>query len=92
VDTLGWVQYKHGDLTRALSTLGQAVNLAPSAAVLRYHLALAELKAGQTVAARDNLEKALSDGKPFEGMTDARSVLTRLQSSGSPTASTAARD
>lgn len=90
VDTLGWVQYKHGDLTRALSTLGQAVNLAPGAPVLRYHLAMAELKSGQTVAARDNLEKALSGGKPFEGMTEARSVLTRLQSAGSP--STAARD
>jgi Flp pilus assembly protein TadD len=90
VDTLGWVQYKHGDLTRALSTLGQAVNLAPSAPVLRYHLAMAELKSGQTVSARDNLEKALSGGKPFDGMAQARSVLTRLQPSGG--ASTAARD
>lgn len=90
VDTLGWVQYKRGDLTRALSTLGQAVNLAPSAPGLRYHLAMAELKSGQTVAARDNLEKALSGGKPFDEIVNARAVLTQLQSSGSP--STAARD
>ena len=90
VDTLGWVQYKHGYVTRALSTLGQAVNLAPGAPVLRYHLAMAELKSGQTVAARDNLEQALSGGKPFEGSAEARSVLTRLQSPGS--SSTAARD
>lgn len=86
VDTLGWVQYKRGDLTRALSALGQAVNLAPSVPVLRYHLAMAELKSGQAVAARDNLEKALSGGRPFEGITEARAVLTQLQSSGSPTA------
>jgi len=84
VDTLGWVQYKRGDLTRALSTLGQAVNLAPSLPVLRYHLAMVELKSGQTVAARDNLKKALSGGKPFEGMSEARSALMRLQSSGAP--------
>ncbi|HEV2443759.1 MAG TPA: tetratricopeptide repeat protein [Steroidobacteraceae bacterium] len=90
VDTLGWVQYKQGNLTRALSTLGQAVNLAPSVPELRYHLAMAELKSGQSVVARDNLEKALSGGKPFDGMADARAVLTRMQSSGSP--STAARD
>ncbi len=93
VDTLGWVQYKRGDLTRALSTLGQAVNLAPSVAVLRYHLAMAELKSGQTVAARDNLALALGGGKPFDGMAEARSVLTQLQSSGGrATASIATRD
>ncbi|HUA23324.1 MAG TPA: tetratricopeptide repeat protein, partial [Steroidobacteraceae bacterium] len=90
VDTLGWVQYKQGNVTRALSTLGQAVNLAPGVPELRYHLAMAELKSGQTVVARDNLQKALSGGKPFDGMADARAVLTRMQSAGSP--NTAARD
>jgi len=90
MDTLGWVQYKQGELTRALSTLGQAVNLAPGVPELRYHLAMAELKSGQALAARDNLNRALSGGKPFEGIADARAVLTQLQSSGSP--STAARD
>lgn len=90
IDTLGWVQYKQGSLNRALSTLGEAVNLAPGVPELRYHLAMAELKSGQTVVARDNLEKALSGGKPFDGMADARAVLTRMQSSGSP--NTAARD
>jgi tetratricopeptide (TPR) repeat protein len=90
VDTLGWVQYKQGQLNSALSTLGQAVNLAPSVPELRYHLAMAELKSGQMAVARDNLQKALSGGKPFQGMDEARSVLTGMQSSGSP--NTAARD
>ena len=90
VDTLGWVQYKRGDLTRALSTLGQAVNLAPSVPELRYHLAMAELQSGQTAVARDNLEKALSGGNSFDGKAEARAALTKLQSSASP--STAARD
>jgi Flp pilus assembly protein TadD len=90
VDTLGWVQYRRGDLTHALSTLGQAVNLAPAVPELRFHLAMAQIQSGQTAVARDNLEKALSGGKPFNGITEARAALTKLQSSANP--STAARD
>ena len=92
LDTLGWIRYQRGELPSALSTLGQAVNLAPGAGVLRYHLAMAELKSGQTAAARDNLQQALQDGKPFEGSVDARSVLTHLQASTQqPAAATVSR-
>jgi len=59
--------------------LGRALGLAPDASGIRYHLAMAQLKAGQTASARGNLEQALKPGINFEGRSDARTALASLQ-------------
>ena len=79
VDTLGWVRYKRGETASALPVLGKAVSLAPEAPVVRYHLAMAQLKSGQTETARSNLQQALKVGDQFEGAGDARTALASLQ-------------
>ena len=83
IDTLGWVHFKRGDTSGALQLLSKALNLAPDASAIRYHLAMAELKAGQAVTARGNLEQALKPGVKFEGVGDARAALASLQTPGS---------
>ena len=86
VDTLGWVRYKRGETSSALSALDKAVSMAPDAPGARYHLAMAQLKSGQADTARDNLQRALKLGNAFEGVADARVALANLQ-----TRTTAAR-
>jgi tetratricopeptide (TPR) repeat protein len=79
VDTLGWVHFRRGDTDGALQLLSRALSLAPDASGIRYHLAMAQLKAGQTASARGNLEQALRPGVNFEGVRDARTALASLQ-------------
>jgi tetratricopeptide (TPR) repeat protein len=79
VDTLGWVHFKRGDTEGALQLLGNALSLAPDASTIRYHLAMAQLKAGEVAAARGNLQQALKPGINFEGAGEARATLASLQ-------------
>ena len=78
LDTRGWVLYKRGDYPGAMEAFGKAVNLAPGARVLRYHLGLAQLKAGQTAEARESLEAAVVDGPDYPGLQDARALLKTM--------------
>jgi tetratricopeptide (TPR) repeat protein len=82
LDTNGWVHYKRGEAQDALPILERALVRAPDSQVIRYHLALAELDAGQTDRARTNLETALSGAADFSGVEHARAVLARLKQSG----------
>lgn len=47
LDTRGWVLFKRGELAEALSDLEQAAARRPDSQVIRYHLGMAQLKAGQ---------------------------------------------
>lgn len=78
LDTYGWVQLERGDTPRALSALQRAVQLAPGVPALRYHLGMAQLKAGQSSAGRESLRLALSSGAPFEGYRDARETFDKM--------------
>jgi len=78
LDTAGWVHFKRGEYQDALPVLERAVEHAPESKVIRYHLALAELRLGQRDRARSNLETALSGTSDFSGADDARSILARL--------------
>lgn len=81
LDTYGWVRLRRGEMTEALPALQRAVQEAPGAKVMLYHLGMAYLKAGQQDKARTNLEAALADGSSFSGTQDARLALARLKSS-----------
>jgi len=78
LDTHGWVMFKLGEVTQALPELQKAAAGAPESKVIRYHLGMALLKAGQPDKARASLEEALAGGASFSGAEDARLALTQL--------------
>ena len=79
IDTRGWVKFKSGDYHAAESLLQQAVDKSPNAPEFRYHLAMAQLRSGETGGAQQNLETALGQARPFDGINDARTTLARLK-------------
>jgi Flp pilus assembly protein TadD len=78
LDTRGWVMFKLGQFGEALPVLERAAEHAPASKVIRYHLAMAQLKTGQRDKARTNLETALEGAANFAGIDEARSTLASL--------------
>jgi Tfp pilus assembly protein PilF len=78
LDTYGWVLYKHGDATAAVTVLRDVWVKAPRSPIVLYHLGMAQLLAGQAAAARDSLTRAVKSGKDFPGMDEAKATLDRL--------------
>lgn len=81
LDSCGWATFKRGDYAEALPILERAARRSPDSKEILYHVAMAELRAGQRDRARTNLESALSGSAAFVGAEDARSVLASLKSS-----------
>lgn len=79
LDTSGWVQFKRGEYAEALPLLERAAQRAPESREIRYHVAMAELQAGQRDRARSNLEFALSGAARFLGADAARTALASLK-------------
>jgi tetratricopeptide (TPR) repeat protein len=79
MDTRGWVKFKAGDFHGAESILEQAVVGAPDAPEPRFHLAMAQLRSGESQAAEQNLEAALKSDRPFNGRDVAKSTLEQLK-------------
>ncbi|MCP4618185.1 MAG: tetratricopeptide repeat protein [Bradyrhizobium sp.] len=57
-DTLGWISARRGDYKTALPLLESAAAALPSNAAVRYHLAMAYLKAGEPAKGSVELRKA----------------------------------
>jgi Tfp pilus assembly protein PilF len=79
VDTRGWIKFKSGDFHGAEALLQQAVEKTPGDPLIRYHLAMAQLRSGESRIAQQNLEAALQSTKPFDGMDQARATLAQLK-------------
>jgi tetratricopeptide (TPR) repeat protein len=79
LDTLGWVRFKRGEYQEALPTLERAAERAPDSKLIRYHLAMDQLRLGLRDRARSNLELALTGTDSFEGVEEARTVLASLK-------------
>ncbi len=58
-DTLGWILFLQGNAADALRTLPAAARLKPGDAMFRYHLDMAQSKAGRAREALESLETAL---------------------------------
>ena len=78
LDTHAWVMFKRGEVPQALSELERASAEEPNSKVIRYHLGMVQLKAGQPDKARASLEAALAGGASFTGTDEARLALAQL--------------
>lgn len=79
LDTVGWAYYKLGDLQKARGFLEQAIEQAPDAAEMNYHLAMALHDSGNLEAAREKLDKALAGDADFHGRKDAEKILEKMK-------------
>lgn len=78
MDTLAWILLDRGDTKRSVSLLQNAATISPQSLDIRYHLAVAMLKAGNRNGARDELNAVVSSGKPFASITEAKALLSKL--------------
>ena len=78
VDTYAWVLTARGEYAEAVSALSKIVAQHPAEPSFRYHLALAQIKSGQTDAGRSNLAQVVKSGARFEGEADARALFETL--------------
>ena len=77
-DTLGWVLYKKGLFSQAVTALAESVAKKPGVAVFQYHLGLSYAKAGNAKLARESLTAALALDPKAPHAEEARAELSRL--------------
>jgi len=82
LDTAGWVHFKRAEYAQALPELEHAAQERPESAEIRYHLGMAEMRAGLADRARTDLETAVAGSQRFDGSKEARAVLATLKNSG----------
>ncbi len=78
LDTVGWVYYKAGEFDKAVEILQQAVELAPDAAELHYHLGMAFASQGSPEKAKEHLTIATTSEQNFSGKESAHQKLKEL--------------
>jgi len=79
MDTLGWVRYMRGENGEALVILKRAHGKETKIPDISYHLGMAYFKAGDKAEAKLKLEEALSSGRPFQGVEQAKQVLSEIK-------------
>ena len=79
IDTLGWLLVQNGEITRGLVLLQEAVTKAPHVPEIRYHMAVALMKAGRREEARKELDRLLRTGKKFPERDEAAALRIRLE-------------
>lgn len=77
LDTLGWVRFKRGELSAAVSALEQALETRADSPSIRYRLGLALSKSGNPDRAREMLQAAVAAGA-FPEAQAARRELAQL--------------
>jgi len=78
LDTYGWVLYKRGETAASVPVLERVVAKAPNEPLARFHLGMAQSRAGSNSEARDNLLRAVNSGVKFSGLDEAKATLDNL--------------
>ena len=78
MDTLGWMLVQEGDATGGLNLLQKAVAIMPAALDIRYHYAVALVRTGNKIKARQVLQQLLDSNKAFPQLSDAKALLQHL--------------
>jgi putative PEP-CTERM system TPR-repeat lipoprotein len=78
-DTLGWILVEQGDTARGLELLQKASAAAPRVPEIRYHLALAWVKAGDKAKARSELQQLVETNAKFGEQAQAAKLLAELR-------------
>lgn len=78
LDTVGWVYYKAGKLNQSIEVLTQAIELAPKAAELHYHLGMAYAEQGNLDKAKEHLKIAAASEQNYAGKEHAQNKLNEL--------------
>ena len=77
-DTLGWIYYRKGLLSLAVTELEESVTRNPSNPLSQFHLGMTYAKNGDRDRARKALEAALKLKPDFEGAAEANRILATL--------------
>lgn len=77
-DTAGWLLVSQGKLLEGLPVLTKAVSLDGNNPEIRYHLAQALVRAGDTARARSELKVALASGKSFPKLAEAKALMAKI--------------
>jgi putative PEP-CTERM system TPR-repeat lipoprotein len=77
-DTLGWILVNTGNLEEGIAMLRQAVDLGGSRPQIRYHLAAALARSGETSEARAILQELLANDEEFAGRPAAEELMATL--------------
>jgi len=77
-DTLGWILYKRGEYSWALSLLQESAEKLPGSAEVQFHLGMAHYMMAEEGPARIALQRALQVGKQFAGKEETERRLAVL--------------
>ncbi len=77
MDTLGWILVEQGNPSRGLPMLTKAAAQAPGACAIRFHLAMALFKAGNTAAARNEMLAVGASAAPCAEKGQAQTLLAQ---------------
>jgi len=77
-DTLGWINFRKGDVTQAVEWLGKAQAKNASNPIFNYHLGMAYYKAGNSGKAKEYLQTALAYKGSFSEKDEAEKVLAGI--------------
>ena len=79
LDTVGWVNFRAGNITKAIEILEKAVSLAPNAAELHYHLGMAySVEGGDLEKAKEHLKIATESAQNYSGKDKAQAKFKQL--------------
>jgi len=78
LDTVGWIAYKQGNYDKAKEQLLKVLEMLPDSAISNYHLGMIYFKQNDTVKAREYLQKAVDKKAEFDGLNEAKAVLSKL--------------
>ncbi len=78
LDTVGWVYFKMGDVSKAVGFLEKAAEKNPENALVNYHTGLANFKSGKVIEAKEHLRKAVESKEEFDGKEEAKKILEKI--------------